>query len=248
MNRTRDDLATLVSIGVLAAMVAALAHEAVGHGGACVVSGGEITLLSVIWFRCSIGGVLIDLAGPVAGLLSGLGGFVLAAFGPRSALRLRLFGLLLGSFGLFWFLAQMVIQTISGVDDWETAATWPMVFRIAAVTLGIVLYGSVVRLAWWLAGRIGPGPTGWRRFLAPFAAGALALVACASLRPDDGSALETVRAVGLAPLGYLWAVTRPSVATSIDGEVARSWFWIVSGLVGFTLYAMAFGPGLGRMA
>jgi hypothetical protein len=229
-------------------MVAALAHEAVGHGGACLVNGGEITLLSVIWFRCSPGGTLIDLAGPIAGLIGGLSGLALAALGPRSALRVRLFGLLLGSFGLFWFSAQMVSQTVSGMDDWQIAATWPMGLRVAAVTSGVVVYGSMVRLAWWLARSIGRGPSGWRRLLTPYAAGALGLVACASLRPNDGSALETVRAVGLAPLGYLWAVTRPSMANSTSGHIDRSWPWIISGLVGLVLYAIAFGRGLGRMA
>jgi hypothetical protein len=189
MDQNRDDLATLCAIGVLSAMVAAMAHEAVGHGGACVASGGEITLLSVIWFRCSAGGALIDLAGPIAGLIGGLGGLALAAWQPRSALRVRLFGLLLGSFGLFWFAAQLVSQVFPGLDDWQVAATWPLELRVAAVSSGVVIYGSMVRLAWWLAGRIGRGPFGWRRFLVPYAAGALALVACASLRPNDGSAL-----------------------------------------------------------
>ena len=229
-------------------MVAALAHEAVGHGGACLVNGGEITLLSVIWFRCSLAGISIDLAGPLAGLIGGLSGLTLAALGPGSALRVRLFGLLLGSFGLFWFSAQMVSQTICGIDDWQIAATWPIGLRVAAVTSGVVVYGSMVRLAWWLARSISRGPSRWRRFLTPYAAGVLGLVACASLRLNDGSALETVRAVGLAPLGYLWAVTRPSMANSTNGHIDRSWPWIISGLVGLVLYAIAFGPGLGRMA
>ena len=49
----RDDLLTLCAVGVLASMAAALGHELVGHAGACVLSGGEVTLISVIWFRCS---------------------------------------------------------------------------------------------------------------------------------------------------------------------------------------------------
>jgi hypothetical protein len=173
---------------------------------------------------------------------------MLAASGSRLALRARLFGLVLGSFALFWFSGQMASQAISGLDDWQIAADWPLELRLAAVSVGILVYVGTVFLVWRLAKLLGPGTSRWRRFLAPYAAGALALVACASLRPNDGSALETVRAVGLAPLGYLWAVTRPTVGQGTGTEVARSWPWIVVGLVGLAFYGATLGLGLGRMA
>lgn len=248
MSADGDDLATLGAIGVLAAMAAALGHEAVGHGGACVIGGGEVTLMSVIWFRCSPGGVVTDIAGPLGGLLVGLGGLALARWGPPRALRTRLFGLLLSTFAVFWFCTQLVGQAISGRDDWAVAVHWPWGWRVAAALAGVAAYGAMVRLAWLSVGRIGRGPRAPRRFLVPYATGALALIACAAFRPSDGSALETALTVGLAPLGYAWAVTRPSLAQGDVSPLARSWPWIVAAAVGLVLYATVFGPGVGRLA
>lgn len=251
MDLQADDVATLGAIGVLAVIAAALGHEAVGHGGACLLAGGEITLLSVIWFRCLGGSAIADLAGPLGGLLAGLAGVALATCVPRQAVRVRLFGLMLGAFALFWFSAQLVDDAISGGDDWggfATAAHWPRAWRTAAALAGVAAYVAAIRLVWRLAHDIGGGARGRRRFLIPYGVGALALIACAALRPNDGSALETAGAVGLAPLGYAWAVTRRSLERGIGVGVARSWWWIAAGVTALAIYASLFGPGVGRFA
>ena len=232
-------------------MAAALAHEAVGHGGACLLEGGKIALLSVIWFRCTGGGALTDLGGPIGSLLVGLGGLALAAWGPRLSLQARLFGMVLGSFALFWFSAQLVSEAISRPDDWggaPDAAQWPAAWRGLAATAGIAAYLATMHVISLLAMQIGRGARGRRRFLIPYLAGALALIACAALRPSDGSALETAKAVALAPLGYAWAVLRPSLAQGSGPGAARSWPWIVAGVTGLLIYAVLLGPGLGPFA
>lgn len=43
---------TLAAIGVLAAVLANLAHEGLGHGGACLLVGGKAVALSSAWFDC----------------------------------------------------------------------------------------------------------------------------------------------------------------------------------------------------
>jgi hypothetical protein len=232
-------------------MAAAFAHEAVGHGGACLLENGEITLLSVIWFRCQGGGAVTDLGGPLGSLVVGLGGLALAAWGPRRALRARLFGMVLGSFALFWFSAQLVSDAVSAPGDWGSAAVsarWPEGWRVLAATAGVAAYVATMHVIALLAMKIGRGAQSTRRFLVPYLAGALALIACAALRPDDGSALETARAVALAPLGYVWAVLRPSRVQGSGPAAAGSWPWIVAGVTALLIYAALFGPGLGRLA
>ena len=246
-----DDPTTLSALGVLAAMIAALAHEALGHGGACLATGGEITLLTVIWFRCSPGAAIVDLAGPVGGFLAGAGGLALAAYAARSAVRARLFGLVLGAFALFWFFGQLVSDGLLARDDWNAAATewgWPWFWRFMAVCGGVLGYAVTVRLVWTIARGLNLRPRPWRTLVIPYVAGALALIACAAIRPDDGSASEIARAVGVAPLGYLYAVTRPSLAGDGANRVARSWAWITTAAVSLAAYAAVFGPGLGRLA
>jgi hypothetical protein len=175
-------------------------------------------------------------------------GLALAAWGPRSALRLRLLGLLLGSFAGFWFFAQLVSQVFLGRDDWSVAAGWPGGWRAAAAAGGVMGYGALVRLTWRLAERIGRGPRDRRRFLLPYAAGAVGLIACAALRPSDGSALEMTLTLAVAPSGFVWAVTRPLPEMEMATVVQRSWTWIAVGLAALIAYAGVFGFGVGRLA
>jgi hypothetical protein len=248
MHGPKDDLATLAAIGVLAAIAAALGHEALGHAGACLATGGEVTLLTAIWFRCSPGSTLVNAAGPFGGLLVSLAGLALAGLSPRSATRLRLLGLLLGSFAGFWFCAQLTNQVLLGRDDWSYAAGWPIKRRILVAAAGVAGYGLLIRLIWRLASLIAGGRADQRRFLVPHAAGALAQILCAALRPNDGSAAEMALAVGVAPLGYVWAVTRPLRFSTGTEPLARSWTWVVIGLAALTIYAAVLGRGVGSLA
>src|SRR5690348_441983 len=55
-----DDPATVIAVGALAAILATLCHETLGHGLGCFGSGGHITLLTSVWFRCSKGSAISD--------------------------------------------------------------------------------------------------------------------------------------------------------------------------------------------
>jgi hypothetical protein len=59
-----DDSATVIAAGILAATLAAVCHETLGHGLGCVIDGGRVTLLTSIWFRCHGATSLTDAAGP----------------------------------------------------------------------------------------------------------------------------------------------------------------------------------------
>ena len=45
------DPITVIAVGVLAATLAAVCHETLGHGLGCIVVGGRITLLTSIYLR-----------------------------------------------------------------------------------------------------------------------------------------------------------------------------------------------------
>jgi hypothetical protein len=64
-----DDAATLGAIGVAAYLLADVAHEAIGHGLACLAHPGHITLLTSVYFRCSIRSQLVAVAGPAVNLV-----------------------------------------------------------------------------------------------------------------------------------------------------------------------------------
>ena len=68
----KDDIPTALAAGILAATLAAVVHETVGHGMGCLTDGGMITVLTSIWFRCQGAAGLTVAAGPVASAVVGL--------------------------------------------------------------------------------------------------------------------------------------------------------------------------------
>ena len=66
---TDVDRPTLAAIAVVAFALANLAHEGMGHGGACLLAGGRALALSAIHFDGDLGGL-----GPAAGKWVAAGG------------------------------------------------------------------------------------------------------------------------------------------------------------------------------
>ena len=67
MNRTASIL-TLIAIASAAYVAADLAHETLGHGGACLTTGGKVFLIDTTFNGCSIHSRWIDGAGPLVGI------------------------------------------------------------------------------------------------------------------------------------------------------------------------------------
>jgi hypothetical protein len=66
-----DDRTTVVAVGVIAATLAAVCHETLGHGLGCTADGGRITLLTSIYVRCAGATALTPAAGPLGNFLAG---------------------------------------------------------------------------------------------------------------------------------------------------------------------------------
>src|SRR3989442_8744490 len=69
------DVPTVVAIAIVAYVLADVLHEAVGHGGACVLTGGKPLVLSTVHFDCggdsrrgAAGGALVHLPAGAVGL------------------------------------------------------------------------------------------------------------------------------------------------------------------------------------
>ncbi|HVU19685.1 MAG TPA: hypothetical protein VHE09_03070, partial [Rhizomicrobium sp.] len=128
MNRAASVL-TLTAIACAAYLSADLAHEALGHGGACLASGGRVLLLDTTFEECSIHTRWIDGAGPVAGIVVA----ILAWLGARKAkaANFRVFLTLLFASAIFWNTGYMIKSGLGYTGDWhfligglEPAALW----------------------------------------------------------------------------------------------------------------------------
>ena len=247
-----DDVATVAAAGVLAATLAALFHETVGHGIGCVAVGGYVTLLTSIWFRCHGATPLTDAAGAIAGMIIG----ALALMIPphrvhNTAIRLAL--LMFGAISLFWVAAQLITHPVFDRDDWHFIALrmhWPWIWRPTLAIIGVVSYAAIVRwIVILLHSAAAPSTRAIR--LAYVAAAASAAFAGLMWSPQPArSALEGLLTLGVAPLGLLLAarLTSAKHRPSGIGTIARSWSFILVSLVIFACFALVQGRGLGPLA
>jgi len=247
-----DDVATVVAAGILAATLAALCHETLGHGIGCVAVGGQITLLTSIWFRCHGATSLTDAGGAIASLLCG----ALALMAPSNHVRspvVYLILLMFGAISLFWLAAQLVAHAAFNRDDWHFIALrnhWPWGWRPVFMIVGVMAYALVMR---WtlilLRDAAAPGSQAIRR--AYLASAASAGVAGLMWSPEPArSAVEGLLALGVAPLGLLVVaeLARPGRAQAGTRAIARSWCLMAISLVVFAGFVLVQGRGVGPLA
>jgi hypothetical protein len=251
MHTQRDDAATLAAAGVLAATVAQAAHETLGHAGACLVAGGQVLRLTSIYFRCSQGSLLTDVAGPLAGFAIGAGAFALLAALPRLGQAARLFLLTLGAIALLWSFGQLAYDARQRLDDWRLAVEAPG-WRLPLIAIGVGGYLATLFLARRLAGGLAAATPGLtlRRLLIPVAAGVVSAMIAGACWPKDPfrSALEGLLTLGVLPLGYLWTASSTSRRPAPSPPIGRSWTWIGAAGAIFAAFALIQGRGLGPLS
>ncbi|MCB0541417.1 MAG: hypothetical protein KDE33_28175, partial [Bacteroidetes bacterium] len=57
------------SVGIASYMGADIVHEVIGHGGAALLAGFDITLLTSVYFKSNPVNILISICGPLSNLL-----------------------------------------------------------------------------------------------------------------------------------------------------------------------------------
>lgn len=247
-----DDAATLGAIGVAAYLLADVAHEAIGHGLACLAHPEQIALLTSVYFRCSIRSPLVAVAGPAVNLvLAAVFGTGIGRIQPMNS-GWRLFGFLTTAFNLFWGAGSMVYHSLSNQDDWAigVAGLEPaIVWRGGLVVVGSGLYylgvGHVVRVMRSSSTAIGRTR---RLVLIPYViSGAAACAAAALYRPHPLAAiregfLEAYAAnAGLLAAALPWWSSAPSAALP---PITRSVGWVAAGGLAFVIFALLLGRGL----
>ena len=140
-NARPPDTLTVIAITIVAGAISNVLHEAVGHGGACLISGLHPIALSTVHFECSFDSRLVDAGGTIVNLIAGAI-FLFAAKAAHTP-RLRLFFWLLTTFNLLSAGGYFLFSGVGNIGDWAAfiqglhpAWAW----RLALVALGIVTY------------------------------------------------------------------------------------------------------------
>jgi hypothetical protein len=245
----RDHVPTVLAAGLLAATLAAICHETVGHGIGCMAAGGDVQLLTSIWFRCRGATSLTDAGGAISGVLCGGLALALTRRLSHPALRLMLF--MFGALSLLWVAAQLIAHPVLDHDDWHFIALrrhWPWVWRPLLATVGVISYAGIMR---WIALllRDPVAPSGRAICLAYTAAAISAVLAGSMWAPLPArSALEGLLTLGVAPIGVLIAAARIDKDRPAGALICKSWIFVVVSLLVFAMFALVQGRGLGPLA
>ena len=197
------------ALAVAAFIVSCVAHEVVGHGGACLASGGDIVVLSSSLFRCAPPHPVVDAAGPLASLAVAVAAAIGLAMPIGAGLRRSFLAFVLAIAG-FWFSGELIVSAISNTDDWSfviralAPSDWWLFFRFVMGSIGTILYALVLR-------RVGPElPTGRPLVAAYITVGIVACISAVFYRHDPLSALwqAALESFG-ASAGLLYLAVRP---------------------------------------
>lgn len=255
-SRTRSDVPTLVAITVVAYAASSLAHELIGHGTGCLLSGVKPLLLSSIILTSEGGNRIVDAGGPVANIVFGIGAFYLftrrAKFTAFSYFLwlFATFNLLVGAGYLFW-------SGLMNVGDWafvikglQPAYAW----RTAIGIIGAVSYLAVVRLlARSIARRINQVQIARsdvpRLIFSAYLASGILAVASAALNPISTRLIWTNGFSGsfLAFLGMLRIpslLARSAHDTNQGQPIHFSWAWVIAGTLVALVFIAVLGPGI----
>jgi len=245
----RDDLVTLVAIGLLAYAAADTAHHVLGHGAACLALGGRIVSLSSIFVNCTERGSAIDLTGPFANLALGLAALALA-YRPSATSSARLFFALTAGFNLFWFALLLLFSAATRTDDFA----WPMAafhvsepLRYGLIALGGLLYVLSVRaVAGPMAGYARPQARAWRIVVVAWLTAGV--FACATALFDRHPAAAILHHAApqslMLSIGLLFLPQRAvRTSTAVSPAIGYSVYWVAAALIAAAASMIFLGPG-----
>jgi hypothetical protein len=235
----------------MAACTSDFAHEALGHGGACLISGAQITLLNNAFFECSRFERYVAASGPLCNLAVGLIAFIAQSMIPGRRPSLRLYALLVMSFSLFWeagYLIQAVIR-----DSGDSVFAWrelvgPMTTRVQVfgIALGVASYLLFFRMLTIRAALFAsvPGRVG-RLFRPAWFTGIAVMALAASLyAPDRFGAMRDATLSTGASFPLLFTSPRPKSADSPVATIVRDGRVIALGVSVLIFFAATMGRGI----
>jgi hypothetical protein len=236
--------------------LASIAHEAVGHGGACLAVGGKVTLLTATRFACNQGNILVDVAGPLMNLISAAVALALVRTGWGALPGVRLFLIMVGALNLCWFAGEMVAAPFADGYDQATIARqlgWPSIWKPVSAALGVAFYAATIAylaVQWRQQVVLGdpPGQLRLRFGIAYSAATVSFLLAGASwARNPRYGALEAFLTIGVAA-APLWLSlrlrARPEPSGDSHRSIARSPRLLVFALLLFSGFLLTQGHGI----
>jgi hypothetical protein len=244
----RDDSLTVAAIAVLAMCVATVAHEAAGHGSACLLAGGRIAQLTSVYFQCDGRSRFIAIAGPVGNLVAAVLGWLVIRLLPSQAVRARLLAFAVTALSIYWaagyLIEAMAINhgdyVFAGEDFLGQPSAW---WRASGIVLGVAVYIAASRVLAREAAALSARAAGLLRRVW-LASGLAAVAAAAFYAPDRVSGMEQAfLEIAAAAFPLLFIGNRIAGNPDVP-PIARSPAWIVAGILAFAAFTATLGRGV----
>lgn len=242
----RDDTTTVVALAILSGCGAVVAHEALGHGSACLLSGGRITQLTSVYFACSRGNIWVPLGGPIGNLATGLLSWLALASLMPHARRARVFFVLLMAFSFFWAAGYLLYSMVLGVGDYaiairEALGSLPLSLRIGGILLAGAFYAVAIRIT---AAETRDFRPALLRLSWTGASAAICLAGLAYAPDRSAAFVQSALELGAASLPLLGIARRIEPRLGRSLTVARSQTWIGAAIFAYAAFVLTLGRGL----
>jgi hypothetical protein len=255
----RRDVATIVAISIVAFAAANLLHEGVGHGGACVLSGGHPRVLSTVHFECDRDSRFIAAGGTLVNLLAGFSFWLALRNVNRARQRLRYFLWLLMTINLLGAAGYFLFSGVGNFGDWADViqGLTPIWFWRAGLTLvGAMSYPLLVWFAL-LELRTFLGERDWKQggakdlTIVPYITGGLLYTVAGMFNPV-GMILVAVSAAaasfgGSSGMAWMTQCLGTSLVPRIPSQpltLQRSRTWIIAAVITAVIFIGVLGRGV----
>jgi hypothetical protein len=255
------DRLTLAAIGIVAYTVATMLHEGLGHGGACLLSGGTPLVVSTVHMECSGGTRLVLAGGTLVNFAAAALFFVLVRLVSPSP-RIHYFWWLSMTVNLMMATGYLLFSGVGGFGDWAVfvkglGPEW--LLRVSLAILGAGSYMAAVRFCLFeLRPMIGSDPD--RRvsrasqlMRIPYFTGGV-LNCIAGIFNPAGMYLVALSAAastfgGTSGLVWMdnWLKDLKGIPVGSESEpppIDRSWPWIVVAALVAAVFVVVLGPGV----
>jgi hypothetical protein len=258
-ERVETDLPTIACIGIVAYVLGNLVHEDLGHGGACLLTGGRPLLVTTVNMDCSVDNRLVIAGGSIMNVVAAGLWFLLTR--ASTSPHLKYFGWLSMTANMLSAAGYLAFSGIGGFGDWAMfiqgfSPQWE--WRVGLAVIGAAAYMLCVR---WSLLVLRPliGSDRERRValarrlsIPPYFAGAIVVCLAGALNPQGWFlvAMSAAASTFGGSSALLWApewLRGSSIPAGPDAEgmpIPRSWAWIVVGVVMGVCFIFVLGRGI----
>jgi len=252
----KDDTLTIIAVSLIAAIIADVLHEAIGHAALALLMGAQSGMLSSVAWSSSYESRLVAAGGTLVNLAAGAIFWWMLRRAGNSSATTRFFLLLCTAFNLFDGTGYFFFSGVTNFGDWARviANSHPhWLWRIVLLIGGIAsYYGAVLLVGVGYVREFGVRAQDARMLpltIVPYVC-AIALIAFSGLFNPIGMMLvwqSALPATAGAYCGLLWFRYYIPEGTSLGRSaktISRSYAWIVSSGTLVVLFIAVFGRGI----